>query len=103
METLAQFGVIFLLFTLGLEFSPSKLRTVRGVALGGGLLQIVLMCLICGVLADFTGAPAKEGIFVGALLSMSSTAVVVKCLAERNGLNQLYGQVRYRKEYSKIR
>ena len=34
-------------------------RQVRGVALGGGLLQIVLMCLVCGVLADFTGAPAK--------------------------------------------
>ena len=57
--------------------------------------QILLMCLVCGVIADFTGAPASEGVFVGALLSMSSTAVVIKCLSERNGTNALYGQVPY--------
>jgi len=92
-ETLAQFGVIFLLFTLGVEFSAAKLRHVQGVAIFGGIMEILLAMLVCGVMADFTGAPAKEGVFVGAFLSMSSTAVVVKCLMERNGLQSLHGQI----------
>ena len=85
-ETLAQFGIIFLLFALGVEFSFSKLRHVQGVAVFGGCMEILLMMLVCGVISDFTGAPSKEGVFVGAFLSMSSTAVVIKCLAERNGM-----------------
>ncbi|KAK9149475.1 hypothetical protein Scep_008232 [Stephania cephalantha] len=64
-ETVAQFGVIFLLFALGLEFSAAKL---------------------CG------GKPS-EGVFVGAFLSMSSTAVVLKFLMERNSISALHGQV----------
>nr|GLL17177.1 K(+) efflux antiporter 6-like isoform X1 [Ipomoea trifida] len=64
-ETVAQFGVIFLLFALGLEFSTTKL---------------------CG------GKPS-EGVFVGAFLSMSSTAVVLKFLMEKNSTNTLHGQV----------
>ena len=46
-------------------------------------MEILLMMLVCGVISDFTGAPSKEGVFVGAFLSMSSTAVVIKCLMER--------------------
>ncbi|CAN1265165.1 K(+) efflux antiporter 5, partial [Linum perenne] len=64
-ETFAQFGVIFLLFALGLEFSMTKL----------------------------CGAKLSEGVFVGSFLSMSSTAVVVKFLAERNSTGLLHGQV----------
>lgn len=93
METLAQFGIIFLLFALGVEFSFSKLRHVQGVAVFGGTMEIMLMMLVCGVISDFTGAPSKEGVFVGAFLSMSSTAVVIKCLMERNGMQSLHGQI----------
>jgi len=50
-ETVAQFGVIFLLFALGLEFSTAKLRVVRAVAVLGGLLQIMLFMFLCGILA----------------------------------------------------
>ncbi|KAF3780389.1 K(+) efflux antiporter 6 [Nymphaea thermarum] len=64
-ETVAQFGVIFLLFALGLEFSTTKL---------------------CG------GKPS-EGVFVGTFLSMSSTAVVLKFLMERNSISAVHGQV----------
>ena len=60
-ETLAQFGVIFLLFGLGLEFSASKLRHIRGVAVWGGCTQISLTMLLCGVASDVTGAGTKEG------------------------------------------
>ncbi|KAG9456540.1 hypothetical protein H6P81_001048 [Aristolochia fimbriata] len=92
-ETVAQFGVIFLLFALGLEFSTTKLRVVRAVAVLGGLLQIFLFMCLCGILTSLCGGKASEGIFVGAFLSMSSTAVVLKFLMERNSVSALHGQV----------
>ncbi|XP_042486036.1 K(+) efflux antiporter 4 isoform X1 [Macadamia integrifolia] len=92
-ETVAQFGVIFLLFALGLEFSVSKLRVVRAVAVLGGLLQIFLFMCLCGITASLCGGKPSEGVFVGVLLSMSSTAVVLKFLMERNSINALHGQV----------
>jgi hypothetical protein len=92
-ETLAQFGIIFLLFALGVEFSFAKLQHVQSVAVFGGAMEILLMMLVCGVISDFTGAPSKEGVFVGAFLSMSSTAVVIKCLMERNVMGTLPGQI----------
>ncbi|KAI9118868.1 hypothetical protein K1719_010313 [Acacia pycnantha] len=92
-ETVAQFGVIFLLFALGLEFSTTKLRIVRAVAILGGLIQIFLFMCLCGITALLCGGKSSEGIFVGAFLSMSSTAVVLKFLMERNSVNALHGQV----------
>ncbi|KAA3486125.1 K(+) efflux antiporter 4-like [Gossypium australe] len=145
-ETVAQFGVIFLLFALGLEFSTTKLRVVRAVAVLGGLLQIFLFMCLCGITVSWVlrilqcygvflplysdyysyeflmdaatcflqlcGGKPSEGVFVGAFLSMSSTAVVniselhidsdfgllkffsvLKFLMERNSLSALHGQV----------
>ncbi|KAG6589989.1 K(+) efflux antiporter 4, partial [Cucurbita argyrosperma subsp. sororia] len=92
-ETVAQFGVIFLLFALGLEFSTAKLRVVRAVAIVGGLLQIFLFMCLCGITASLCGGKSSEGVFVGAFLSMSSTAVVLKFLMERNSVNAIHGQV----------
>ncbi|KAE8665268.1 K(+) efflux antiporter 4 [Hibiscus syriacus] len=92
-ETVAQFGVIFLLFALGLEFSIAKLRVVRAVAVLGGLLQIVLFMCLCGITASLCGGRLSEGVFVGVFLSMSSTAVVLKFLMEKNSNNMLHGQV----------
>ncbi|KAL4339661.1 hypothetical protein GQ457_08G003240 [Hibiscus cannabinus] len=92
-ETVAQFGVIFLLFALGLEFSTTKLRVVRAVAVLGGLLQIFLFMCLCGITVTLCGGKPSEGVFVGAFLSMSSTAVVLKFLMERNSLSALHGQV----------
>ncbi|XP_058189113.1 K(+) efflux antiporter 6 isoform X1 [Rhododendron vialii] len=92
-ETVAQFGVIFLLFALGLEFSTAKLRVVRAVAVLGGFLQIVLFMFLCGIIAALCGGKLTEGIFVGVFLSMSSTAVVLKYLMEKNSTNSLHGQV----------
>ncbi|CAH2057491.1 unnamed protein product [Thlaspi arvense] len=74
-ETVAQFGVIFLLFALGLEFSTNKIRVVRAVAVCGGLIQILLFMCLCGITAFLSGGEASEGVFVGAFLSMSSTAL----------------------------
>ncbi|CAI8593559.1 unnamed protein product [Vicia faba] len=92
-ETVAQFGVVFLLFALGLEFSLAKLKAVGPVAVLGGLLQIVIFMFLCGILAMLCGGKLSEGVFVGSFLSMSSTAVVIKFLVERNSNNALHVQV----------
>ncbi|KAM6541787.1 hypothetical protein CsatB_006234 [Cannabis sativa] len=92
-ETVAQFGVIFLLFALGLDFSTTKLKVVRAVAILGGLLQILLFMCLCGITVSLCGGKTSEGVFVGAFLSMSSTAVVLKFLMEKNTTNSLHGQV----------
>lgn len=95
-ETLAQFGVAFLLFALGVEFSLAELKKVRAIALGGGLLQISLTILItvllCGLIGAWEFLPAK-GVFLGSILSLSSTAVVLKCLMESNETETVHGQV----------
>ncbi|XVF50715.1 hypothetical protein PTKIN_Ptkin04bG0124700 [Pterospermum kingtungense] len=92
-ETVAQFGVVFLLFALGLEFSLAKLKVVGPVAVFGGLLQIVIFMFLSGIIAVLCGAKLSEGVFVGSFLSMSSTAIVVKFLVERNSTSSLHGQV----------
>ncbi|KDP22374.1 hypothetical protein JCGZ_26205 [Jatropha curcas] len=92
-ETVAQFGVVFLLFALGLEFSLTKLKVVGPVAVLGGLLQIMIFMFLCGITAVLCGAKLSEGVFLGSFLSMSSTAVVVKFLVERNSTSALHGQV----------
>lgn len=94
-ETLAQFGVAFLLFALGVEFSFSELNKVRGISLGGGALQITLTILITSLVSLGMGwvtSPA-QGVFLGAILSLSSTAVVLKSLMERNETGTPHGQV----------
>ncbi|MBD1924052.1 cation:proton antiporter [Microcoleus sp. FACHB-831] len=95
-ETLAQFGVAFLLFALGVEFSFTELKKVKAIALGGGALQITLTIaftvFVCWATGAWATLPAK-GIFLGAILSLSSTAVVLKCLMERNEMATPHGQV----------
>ena len=94
-ETLAQFGVAFLLFALGVEFSLAELKKVQLISLGGGGLQIVLTIVgtaIVSVGVGWVSSPA-QGVFLGAILSLSSTAVVLKCLMERNETETPHGQV----------
>ena len=94
-ETLAQFGVAFLLFALGVEFSLAELKKVQAIALGGGGLQVALTILVTTLVSLGVGwvtSPA-QGVFLGAILSLSSTAVVLKCLMERNETETPQGQV----------
>jgi monovalent cation:H+ antiporter-2, CPA2 family len=94
-ETLAQFGVAFLLFALGVEFSLSQLKKVQGISLGGGSLQIILTIAITSLIATGLGwvTSTPQGIFLGAALSLSSTAVVLKCLGEGNETETPHAQV----------
>lgn len=94
-ETLAQFGVAFLLFALGVEFSFSELKKVKGISFGGGGLQMALTILGTALISLGMGwvTSPSQGIFLGAILSLSSTAVVLKSLMERNETGTPHGQV----------
>jgi monovalent cation:H+ antiporter-2, CPA2 family len=94
-ETLAQFGAAFLLFALGVEFSFGELKKVQNISLGGGGLQILLTILVTTVISVAVGwvTTPQQGIFLGAILSLSSTAVVLKCLMEANETETPHGQV----------
>ncbi|XP_021730202.1 K(+) efflux antiporter 5-like isoform X3 [Chenopodium quinoa] len=70
-----------------------QLRAVGPVSALGGMLQIIVFMFLCGITAMICGGKLSEGVFVGSFLSMSSTAVVVKFLIERNQNNALHGQV----------
>ena len=94
-QALAEIGIAFLLFTLGVEFSLTELNRVRNIALKGSLLQIGLttaLVAIFTVLFGWVQSPL-QGVFLGTVLSLSSTAVVLKTLAERGETNTLHGQV----------
>jgi monovalent cation:H+ antiporter-2, CPA2 family len=84
-QVLAEVGVALLLFALGVEFSLKDLLRMRTIALGGGTLQILSTILLGGGLAYATGwvETIPKAIFLGAVLSLSSTAVVLKGLSER--------------------
>ncbi|MEM8809292.1 MAG: cation:proton antiporter [Cyanobacteria bacterium P01_G01_bin.38] len=94
-RALAELGVAFLLFSLGVQFSLAELNRVRNIAVQGSLLQIGvttgIVALVTGVFGWAETIP--QGIFLGAILSLSSTAVVLKTLAERGETNTRHGQI----------
>ena len=94
-QVLSEVGVALLLFALGVEFSLKDLLRVKMIALGGGTLQILLTILLGGGLAYLTGwvDSFPKAVFLGAVLSLSSTAVVLKSLIERNEVQTSHGQV----------
>lgn len=89
-ETLAQLGVIFIVFVLGLEFSLEKLRSMWRLALGGAIMILAATVFLFVIMGAIIGASMKEAVFVGACVSLSSTAVVVKCI-KSDHLEHLYG------------
>ncbi|MEL6496182.1 MAG: cation:proton antiporter [Cyanobacteria bacterium J06623_7] len=94
-KSLAEIGVAFLLFALGVEFSLAELKRVKDIAIKGSLLQIGLTIALVALLTTLLGwvTSPVEGIFMGAILSLSSTAVVLKTLTERGEVNTIHGQV----------
>ncbi|MEM6255973.1 MAG: cation:proton antiporter [Cyanobacteria bacterium P01_D01_bin.156] len=94
-QGLAELGVAFLLFSLGVQFSLAELNRVRNIALQGSLLQIgvTTATVTIATLALGWATSLTQGIFLGAVLSLSSTAVVLKTLTERGEINTRHGQI----------
>jgi CPA2 family monovalent cation:H+ antiporter-2 len=91
-ELLAELGVAMLLFTIGLEFSWPRLRQLGPIALIGGVAQVVVTMIIAGAAAMALGADAKAAVAIGAMIALSSTAVVLELLAERVELDSMHGR-----------
>ena len=91
-QAVAEFGVVFLMFSIGLEFSLPKLYAMKRIVFGLGLLQVaVSMILITGLIMLF-GVSWQLGIALGGVFAMSSTAVLTKLLAERMQLDSAHGR-----------
>ncbi len=89
---LAEFGVVFLLFTLGLEFSWPKLVAMRRQVLSLGSAQVLTTTLLASLIAMAFGWSPEIAILLGGAAAMSSTAIVVRELTDRGDVNQPHGQ-----------
>ncbi|MBW1678962.1 MAG: cation:proton antiporter, partial [Deltaproteobacteria bacterium] len=91
-EILAEIGVVLLLFTICLEFSLKSLLQIKRFLLVGGSLQGILTYLAGFIIAREIGLPFRESIFIGFLISFSSTAIVLKLLQERAEIDSPHGR-----------
>ncbi len=89
---LAELGIVFLMFSIGLELSSSRLLAMRKYVFGMGSAQILSCSLVVGIIAHYFGNSVQSSILIGAALSLSSTAVVMKLLIDRNKLTSPLGQ-----------
>ena len=93
-DVLAEIGVVLLLFTVGLDFSLTAVRQTWRAILGGGTLQIAgTAALFAAGLTALTATPANLATFIGLFIALSSTAIVIKALVERNQLSAPHGRL----------
>jgi len=88
-----EFGIVFLMFTIGLEFSLPKLNSMRNILFGLGGTQVLITLLAVIVCGIFFGLQLPSAFIIGAALTMSSTAIVSKILIERLDLNSRHGRL----------
>jgi len=92
-EMLSEIGVIFLLFVIGVEFSFKHLVSIRKTVFIGGSVQVVGTIAVTAGIVNVFGLSLKESIFVGFLISLSSTAIVLKLLQEKGEINSPHGRI----------
>ncbi|MEJ1972528.1 MAG: cation:proton antiporter [Lacunisphaera sp.] len=92
-NTLAELGVILLMFSLGLEFSLRKLTTVGAPALLAAVLEILLLFWVGFEIGGFFAWSTMDRIFLGAMLSMSSTTVIIKVLGDMGKMKERFAQL----------
>ncbi|MDT8308095.1 MAG: cation:proton antiporter [Bacteroidales bacterium] len=91
-ETMAEIGVIFLLFVIGMELSLKELSSIRNTILIGGFLQVGLSIAVATGASKLLGFFWNEAVFFGFLFSLSSTAIVLKILQDRNEISAPHGR-----------
>ncbi|MDR7036197.1 MULTISPECIES: cation:proton antiporter [Methylobacterium] len=92
---LAEFGVIFLMFMIGIELSWERLRTLRRLVFGLGSIQVLSSALVLGTILYGLRVPLAGAVIVGLALALSSTAVVLPVLAEQKRLNTPAGRASF--------
>jgi monovalent cation:proton antiporter-2 (CPA2) family protein len=91
----AEFGVVVMLFLIGLELRPALLWRLRGPILGVGGAQILTTALIVGAVAILAGCRWPQAVAIGLIVAMSSTAIVLQSLAEKGVLQTRGGQASF--------
>lgn len=92
-HTLAEFGIVFLLFTIGLNFSLPQIHALRGLVLGLGTAQVLLTTLAVGVVVWLMGLPVAAAFVVGAVFAQSSTTIISKTLIEQGEEHSRHGRL----------
>lgn len=92
---LAEFGVIFLLFLLGIELKPDKLWQMRKMVIGLGLGQVLITAGLIYGIAIWLGVSNQSAIIIGFGLALSSTAFCLKLLSERGGISTVMGRMSF--------
>ena len=89
----AEFGVVLLLFVIGLELRPARLWSMRNAVFGVGFFQVVISAALLLVLLMVYGKSLREGTFIGLALALSSTAFVIQVLKEKGELGRPHGRL----------
>lgn len=92
-EVLAEIGVALLLFGIGLELSLDKLRRLWRLILAGGILQVGLSILVAFAISKFYAVPDRSALFIGFLVALSSTAIVLRGLQQRGEVDAPHGRL----------
>ncbi len=92
-QHLAEFGIVFLMFSIGLEFSLAQLSAMRRTVFGLGGAQVILTIVIVMAIAMAIGIDWRGGLTLGGIIAMSSTAIVAKLLMERVELQSAHGRL----------
>jgi CPA2 family monovalent cation:H+ antiporter-2 len=88
----AEFGVVMMLFLIGLELEPQLLWRMRKAILGLGLLQVMVSALVIGIIAYMADMPWQQSLAIGFIIAMSSTAIVLQTLREKGLMKTVAGQ-----------
>lgn len=92
-ELIAEFGIVFLMFSLGLEFSLNKLIEMRRSVFGLGALQVIVSFIMFYFLCQLFAMNWQQSFTVAGILTMSSTAIIVKVLSDQQQLHSLRGKL----------
>lgn len=92
-DVLAEIGVILLLFIIGMEYSFKKLAKIKNIVFIGGLMQVGLTILVVVTILHFTHIPYNQAVFIGFLVALSSTAIILKVLQEKDQVDTHHGKI----------
>lgn len=94
-EVLGEFGVVFLLFAIGLKMPMRRFQVLRRYVFGLGLMQVVVTISVVSLIAYFFSYAPASALLIGSALALSSTAVGLQLLSEQGDLAQKYGRVSF--------
>jgi CPA2 family monovalent cation:H+ antiporter-2 len=94
-NNIAELGIVFLLFTIGLELSVDRLKVIRNQIFGVGTAQVVVTSIIIATVAWSFGFSLQTSVIIGGGLALSSTAVVLQLLSERGELRSRRGRLTF--------